>query len=139
MIALSRAGAEPWGKVTQKFRTAELDNLVGKTLEYSIDVKGEFTGEYGEPIEPTAITVQVCAVKKGKPAMMGSSSLLFYREPVAETLGLAPWRRYRVQFEVPAPEQARVVGVELSIVMSMGGTLWARNPALVEVTEQSAD
>lgn len=133
VIALTRTGTEPWGKISQRFSKKELIPLVGKRLEFSVEVKGDFTDEYGEPVEPPSIAVKVKGITKGAPAMMGSSTLLYQSEPIFETLGVAPWRRYAVQFDVPAAEQARVVDIELAITMTTGGTLWARGPALVEL------
>lgn len=139
VLALTRVGVEPWGKISQRYRKKDIEPLLGKTLEFSVDVKGEFTEEYGESAEPSSIAVKIRGLRKGANAMMGSSNLFAENEPIVETLGLAPWRRYRIRFDVPKSQEARVTEIELSIVMRMGGTLWARGPSLVEVASEGAN
>ncbi|WP_339617834.1 hypothetical protein [uncultured Gilvimarinus sp.] len=132
VLALTRVGVEPWGKISQRYRKKDIEPLLGKTLEFSVDVKAEYTEEYGEPMEPPSVAVKIRGLRKGTPAMMGSSNLFFKSEPIVETSGLAQWHRYHVKFNVPEPKEAQVVEVEISVVMTMGGTLWMRGPALVE-------
>src|SRR5690606_12635684 len=59
VVTIARIGDEPWGILRQAFGAQEVEPLLGKTLEFSADISGEFTDEYGEPMEPPGLTVRV--------------------------------------------------------------------------------
>ncbi|WP_049722663.1 hypothetical protein [Gilvimarinus polysaccharolyticus] len=133
VLALTRVGEEPWGKVNQQFKKADIAPLLGKTLEFSIDIKGEFTDDSEQALEPPTISIMIKGLRAGTPGMMGSSTLFSKSEPVVEVMGVSPWRRYRIQFDMPDKQEVRGATLEISMVLTRHGTLWARAPALIEV------
>lgn len=138
VATITRIGSEPWGIMRQGFRREAVEPLLGKTLEFSAEIAGEFTDEYGEPMEPPGLTVRVRGVRAGSPALLGASTLLTASEDIDTTGGYLPWRRYSLQFTLPSPGKARGVEFDVGVLMSTGGTMRVRGPSL-EVVEPEGE
>lgn len=138
-VVIERTGVEPWGKLRQNFSRADIKPLLGKTLAFSAELKGSFTDEYGEPMEPPALTVLVKGVRKGTPAMMGSSVVLSEKAQMTAVPGEHDWQRYSVTFTLPAADLVQGTQLEVAILHTMGGKLYARGPALTEVSTEASE
>ena len=129
VLGIERTGVEPWGMIRQLFRKDEVAPLLGKKLEFSADIATEFTDEYGEPMQPSGLSVIIKGVRAGSNPMFGATQLL--SESVSIEPGHTGWKRYALVFDVPG--DAKAVRIELNIVMTEGGVLSVRGPSLVEV------
>lgn len=138
VVKIVRIGTEPWGVLRQSFRRGAVEPLLGKTLEFSAEIAGEFNEEYGEPMEPPGLTVRVRGVRAGSPAMLGVSTLLTASETLDTTSGYLPWRRYTLRFALPDADKVRGVDFDLGILMTMGGEMRVRGASL-QVVETNAE
>ncbi len=133
VATITRIGSEPWGILRQSFRRQDVEPLLGKTLEFSAEIAGEFTDEYGEPMEPPGLKARVRGVRAGSPAMLGASTLATASENIDTTAGYLPWRRYSLQFTLPTADKARGVEFDVGVLMTTGGVMRVRGPSLVVV------
>ncbi|MBU2886498.1 hypothetical protein KO507_12065 [Gilvimarinus agarilyticus] len=133
VLSIARTGAEPWGKVDQIIKGNSLKPLLGKTLVFSADIKSDFTGEWGLAMEPPAVFVSIKGLPKGAPALLGASLLKSIKEPVTDLSAGLVWTRYQLKFSVPSSKEAKVTVLELGFLMTEGGTMSIRGPALIEV------
>ncbi|MBU2886529.1 hypothetical protein KO507_12220 [Gilvimarinus agarilyticus] len=132
-LNITRTGEEPWGKVGQLFRGQVLESLQGKTLVFSAEVKADFTSEWGQAMEPAALAVLLKGRNMNSPLLGGSSVLSSLKEPILTDDNSAHWQRYQVEFTVPPAEDVSVTSLEVSFLMTEGGTMYVRGPALTEV------
>lgn len=72
VLSITRTGDEPWAKVRQFFKD-DVDQVLGKKLKFSADVKADFTSEWGEAMEPPSLTVLVKGIRAGEPAILGKA------------------------------------------------------------------
>ncbi|MCP8900648.1 hypothetical protein [Gilvimarinus xylanilyticus] len=137
VLAIKRTGPEPWGKVRQQFRKVDVEPLQGRTLEFSAEVKTHFTDEYGSAFEPPGLMVLAKGLKAGAPAMMGASTLVTKKAIVPGDLGEQGWHHFAVKFDLPALEDASYVELEVAFLMTLGGQMQIRGPALIALDEAS--
>ncbi|MDO3387901.1 hypothetical protein QWI17_18800 [Gilvimarinus sp. SDUM040013] len=135
VLSLTRTGDEPWGKVRQLLKGDAVKPLLGKTLKFSADIKADFTSQWGEAMEPPAMTVLVKGVRVGAPAMLGKSIIVSKKTPVSDLSMGVSWHRYSVEFTLPTAAEVRGIDLELSFLMTEGGTMYVRGPALIEASE----
>ncbi|MDO3380935.1 hypothetical protein [Gilvimarinus algae] len=139
VMMFTRVGVEPWGKVRQLFKGESIEPFIGRTLRFSADMRAEFTSEWGEAMEAPGLVVTAKGIPAGSPPILGSSLLLSEKAAVDDLDVSADWHRYEVEFELPTAEQALVVELEVGFLMTEGGSLYVRGPALIAVEEIVAD
>lgn len=130
VLALERVGEEPWGAVSQSFKRKNLKALLGKTLEFSADISGSFTNEYGDPIKPVSLSVLVEGFPYGAKRMLGAQTLFSKNVPVASSAVTLDWQRYHIRFDMPAEKGVEVTAVELLLMTTLGGVMKIRGPSL---------
>ena len=135
VLTIVRTGPEPWGKLSQQFRKADAEALQGKTLAFSAEVRTQFTDEYGSAFEPPGLMVLAKGLRAGAPAMMGTSILVSEKAEIIEGLEETEWQHYAVKFQLPSIEEATFVDLEVAFLMTLGGQMQVRGPALIEVKE----
>lgn len=135
VLSITRTGEEPWGKVRQVIRKDELKALQGKTLVFSADIKADFTSEWGQAMEPPALSVLLKGARQGASPFAGASTLINKKEPVASLDVGSYWQRYQLEFTVPPAGEVTLNSLELSFVMTEGGTMYIRGPSLTEVVQ----
>jgi hypothetical protein len=133
VLSIQRIGSEPWALMAQRLPNDTMEGLVGKTLEFSVDVTADLTDAYGDPMTPTGPQVNVWT-HSGDPnphrrAMAGVTLAITARSPVGLGPGSHPWQRHVIRFQVPE----NVSRIEVSLNMTMGGELRARQPSLIIV------
>src|SRR5690606_1278839 len=132
VVSFARTGSEPWGKLRQVFRGAAGRSIQGKAMEFSAEVSGDFGELYGKPVGPTGLGVVIKGKPVGANPMFGPVVLFKKTVPVAPPVGKVPWQRYTVAFDVPAVDAAGFIEVELFFLMTYGGVMHVRGPALNE-------
>lgn len=133
VVSMSRVDKEPWGALVQLLRVPALTPLLGSELEFSAEISGDFTDEYGVPIQPTGMSVLLKGVAAGANPMFGRQILFNEVVPLVSTAGHVSWQRYAIRFDVPSRVEASSVEVELGFYMANGGVMKIRGPALVVV------
>lgn len=136
VLSLTRVGEEPWGAVMQSVKRKDLPGLLGATLEFSVDVSGVYTDEYGEPMHEPSLSVLVQGFPLGAKRMLGARSLLVDRVSVVSEVGDVDWSRHKLRFTVPSEVGLMLTKLEVSLVMTRGGVMKVRGPSLVLVDEQ---
>lgn len=127
-MTIRRIDVEPWGKLGQRISLEELEP--GETLEFEVEMLPELSEEYGEPMVPTGLEVNVRGYAGNadlpRSPMMGSARLLSERLPVERVESHPEWAVYTLQFDLPEG----ATRLEVAVVMSMGGALHLRRPSL---------
>lgn len=124
VATLKRVGIEPWGQITQ---TLPADAYAGKTLEWSAELEGELDDSYGEPFQASGLSVSVTGLAPGDLPMMGARHLLTQSTDPGLPAGVLERGRQRLQFVVPAGSDLKL---QVSVILTRGGYLRARNPQL---------
>lgn len=133
VLTLERIGDEPWGAVSQSFKRKNLKALLGKTLEFSADISGSFTDEYGEPIKPVSLSVLVEGFPRGAKRMLGAQTLFSKNVPITSSPATLGWQRHYIRFDMPAEKGVEVTAVELLFMTTLGGVMKVRGPSLLIV------
>lgn len=126
MLVVERVGRERWGQAIQTLSAA---GLAGRTLEFSAEVSGELDDDSGTPSSPTGLGVRISGMRPGMPAALGVTILSTLSAEPAIGAGEHAWTVQKVVFEVP--ESA--TEIQLSVRLTLDGTLRVRNPRLVEL------
>lgn len=132
-LSLARIGEEPWGFIRQSIGRKRSKNLQGKTLEFSAEIAGDFTGEYGVPINAAGLSVLIKGFPEGANRLLGARNLFSELVPVTLEPGSFGWERYAVSFSVPAGDGVYISTIELSFIMTLGGVMKIRGPSLVVI------
>lgn len=85
-------------------------------------------------MEPPALSVLVKGQRKGASPFGGAITLVNKKTPIASLDTGTYWQRYQLSFTVPAADEASLSSLEVSFLMTEGGTMYIRGPALTEVT-----
>lgn len=125
-LIIQRVGRERWGQAIQTLPAA---GLAGRTLAFSADISGDLGDESGAPSSPTGVGVRISGMRRGMPAALGVAILSTHPGRPEIGVGKHDWTEQRVVFEVP--ESA--TEIQLSLRLTLDGTLRVRNPRLVEV------
>lgn len=129
IATIERVGIEPWGQIRQAMAA---DALVGKTLEWSVELSGDLNDSYGEPFQATGLWVSVMGFGTHDLPMMGARHLLtLYSDPGLSPGPVAPARQ-RLRFVVPEGSELQL---EFGVVLTHGGQLHVRAPQLTVVEE----
>lgn len=126
MLVIERVGRERWGQAIQTLSAAELKGL---TLEFSAEISGEFDDESGAPSSPTGVGARISGMRPGMPPALGAAILSTNPGQPVIGVGKHGWTVQRVVFEVPDT----AVEIQLSLRLTLDGTLRVRNPRLVMV------
>ncbi|WP_157497595.1 hypothetical protein [Gilvimarinus chinensis] len=138
VLRLERTGTEPWGKVFQRFRGEEVLPLLGKTLEFSAEIRAELNDDYGSAMEPPSLMAWAKGFRKGTPPLLGKSTLVSEKALLPELPGEYGWKHYAVTFSLPPETSVSQVELEFSLVLTTGGALEMRGPALIEVEPEGS-
>jgi len=128
---IERVGHEPWSRLSQHIDRKSLPALAGRRMAFSMDIRAELDdSEYGRPIEPPGLVVRIWQETEGDhtlvSALVGSPRSQAERLALAADARIPEWQRHALEFELPET----VSRLEISVVMSTGGTLEIRNPSL---------
>ncbi|MDO6746421.1 hypothetical protein [Gilvimarinus sp. 1_MG-2023] len=104
-------------------------------LVFSAEVRADFTSEWGEAMEPTSLAVLIRGRDHNASPFAGSTLLSNLKEPILTDDESAHWQQYQLEFEVPPTGEVSLESLEVSFLMTEGGTLYIRNPALTEVKD----
>lgn len=126
-LVIERVGRERWGQAIQTLPAA---GLVGRTLEFSAEVSGRLSDQSGAPSSPTGVGVRISGMRPGMPAALGVAILSTLPGKPAIGVGDHDWTDQRVVFEVPEA----ATEIQLSLRLTLDGTLRVRNPRLLDVT-----
>ena len=125
-LVIERVGRERWGQAIQ---TLPATGLAGRTLEFSAEVSGRFGDQSGAPTSPTGVGVRISGVRPGMPAALGAAILSSLSGAPPIGVGQHSWTVQRVVFEVPDA----ATEIQLSLRLTLDGTLRVRKPRLVEL------
>lgn len=131
VATIRRTGKEPWARLAQSIPSDRLEALEGRTLAFAMDIRADLnTDEWGEPFEPTALVVKVWT-QSGEDsirhrAMSRPKISLNERLEIDPAASIPDWRRHEIEFIVPKD----ATRLEVSAVMTTGGTLELRAPSL---------
>ena len=125
-LLIERVGRERWGQAIQ---TLPADGLAGRTLEFSAEIAGQLDDHSGPPSSPTGVGVRISGMRPGMPAALGVAILSSLPGQPEIGVGRHDWTEQRVVFEVP--ESA--TEIQLSLRLTLDGTLRVRNPRLVQL------
>lgn len=126
-LVIERVGPEPWGQAIQMLSAA---GLAGRTLEFSAEISGAFSDQSGAPLSPTGVGVRINGRRPGLPAALDDAILSTRHGAPAIGVGDHGWTVQRVVFEVPDT----ATEIQLSLQLTLDGTLRVRNPRLIPVT-----
>ncbi|WP_151702561.1 hypothetical protein [Nitrincola alkalilacustris] len=133
VLSIRRFDFEPWGQVAQRL---DATPFAGKRLEFVVELSGEFDLSYGEPIEPTGISVVLRGLDEDiRYRMLGSQILKTPYASIGEFEGGMEWQPLSLVFDVPP----LATELEVFVRMSLGGELRARNPRLTLVDPTVVD
>ncbi len=129
--AIERVGHEPWARLSQPIDRESLPALAGRRMAFSMDIRADLDdSEWGRPIEPAGLMVRIWQKAEGNnaffSAMVGSPRSQVERLALAPDARISEWQRHALEFELPET----VSRLEVSVVMSTGGTLEIRHPSL---------
>lgn len=132
IASIERVGHEPWAMLVQTVPDESLRALAGRRLAFSMDIRADLEDEtWGRPLQPTGLSVHTW-LQTGDGQASALSAMLGPRQAETRRLALPPdaripdWTRHTLEF--PVPED--VARLEIAVVMSSGGHLQVRNPAL---------
>lgn len=125
-LIIQRVGRERWGQAVQTLPAA---GLAGRTLRFSAEISGELSDESGAPSSPTGVGVRISGTRRGMPAALGATILSTRSGQPAIGVGAHGWTEQSVVFEVP--ESA--TEIQLSLRLTLDGTLRVRDPRLIKV------
>ncbi|QKK02255.1 MAG: hypothetical protein HND55_06050 [Pseudomonadota bacterium] len=131
---IERTGPEPWGLLSQFFPREVVEELAGRTLAFSADLKLDLEDDtWGTPIEPVGFRVKVFKARdpRGNPlhAMLGVRPQENFVLNVPNDVTQRDWQRYTLEFRLPDDAWE----IEAAVFMSRGGRLYVRNPSLTVV------
>jgi hypothetical protein len=127
MLIVERVGRERWGQAIQ---TVSAAGLAGRTLEFSAEVSGELGDDSGAPSSPTGVGARISGMRPGMPAALGVVILSTLSGEPAIGAGEHAWSVQTVVFEVPE----NATEIQLSLRLTLDGTLRVRNPRLIQLT-----
>lgn len=126
VLRIQRIGPEPWGQVRHRI---DAEALVGRTLEFSAELSGNFSASGQRQTSTTGLGVQVLGYKAGIPRIAGKRTLYTAEGEPSISPYCIGWTPQSVRFDVPAG----ATDILLSIRLGMYGTLSVRGPRLVGI------
>lgn len=131
VATIERVGHEPWARLAQQIDRQSLPAVAGRRMMFSADIRAELDdSQYGKPIEPTGLMVRIWQEADGGSspldAMVGSPRSHSERLALAADARIPEWQHHVLEFRLPDT----VSRLEIAAVMSTGGKLAVRNPAL---------
>ena len=126
VLRIERIGPEPWGQVKHRL---DAEPLVGRTLEFSAELSGNFSESEQRQISKTGLSVRVLGYKAGIPRIAGKSILVIAHGVPAIRPNCFGWTPQSVRFDVPEG----ATDIEVSIRLGIHGTLSVRGPRLVVI------
>lgn len=132
VAVIRRTGDEPWARLMQSVPADRLSLIAGRRAEFSVQFRAALDGtQWGTPFEPTGLGVKIWTGGKtdARSRHLGAGSAT---ATVRERLALDPsariedWQRHALTFDVPENAER----MEVAVIMSTGGRLEIRRPAL---------
>lgn len=131
VATIRRTGKEPWARLAQRVPSDGLEALEGSTLTFAMDIRADLNiDQWGEPFEPTALVVKIWTQSGENSirhrAMTGPKLSLNERLEIDPAASIPEWQRHEIEFIMPDYASR----LEVSAVMTTGGTLELRSPSL---------
>ncbi|MDW8479188.1 MAG: hypothetical protein RML12_04295 [Xanthomonadales bacterium] len=123
VLRIERHGPEPWGKVVQAIPAAA---LVGRTLEFSAELRGELAPPGERFVTPSGLVAVVHGAPPGAPAILGETVLGQRLGEPELGEGRHGWKVQRLRLEVPEGASR----IELGLILGHQGWIELRHPAL---------
>lgn len=137
IATIERVGHEPWGRLSQEIDRDAIPAFAGRSMAFSADIRAVLDdSQYGKPMEPSGLMVRIWHKRQNAgstfTAMTAAPRSRVERLELAADARIPQWQRHSVFFEVPD----KVSRIEISAILSTGGTLQLRNPSLVAVEDR---
>jgi hypothetical protein len=123
VLSITRIATQPWGQAVQ---VVEAEGLEGQWIEFSAELSGSLVEPVRPELEPSGVSMRMLGFPPGTPRIVGRSILEAAVGEPPVVVGELPWTRHAVRIQVPEG----TTHIEVAIVLGLGGTLRARNPAL---------